>query len=145
MGSSSFTPPQKCKPASGWAPLTYLCIARKEDRNIHVRCSKLACQAINPNNVYLALYVRNMCSSTNTKTCSRTKSLCGQFISSNKQFLLLKELGNIHYKLLFPKLIYLLWWLSLYFAVYSLSQCCNIFPEVFIKVRSPGNSSHHVT
>lgn len=122
-----------------------LCIATKEERNLHVKCSKLACQAVNPANAYLAFCVRNIYSSTNTEKCSRTKSLCGQLTSSNKQFLLLKEVGNIQYKLLFPKPMYLLWWLFLYFAGYSLSQCPNIFPELFIKVRSPGNCSHHVT
>lgn len=134
VGSSGFTPPQKCRPSSGWAPLTHLCIARKEGRNLHVKCSKVACQAINPANVFLALYVRNIYSSTNTKTCSRTKSVWSAYFI---KFLLLKDLGYIQYKLLFPKPIYLLWWLSLQFAVYSLSQCPNISLP-------PGNSSHHM-
>lgn len=66
------------------ARLTHLCIARKEERNLHVKCSKLVCQEINPANFYLALYVRNLYSSRNTKMCSRTKSLYAQLISSNK-------------------------------------------------------------
>lgn len=84
VGSSRFTPPQRCKNPSLSAPLTHLCIARKEERNLHVKCSKLVCQKINPANFYLALYVRNLYSSRNTKICSRTKSLCAQLISSNK-------------------------------------------------------------